>query len=309
MLTWLGPGRPPPRGVVGNERVGVIVERGCCSLAGEQLVVVAHLLSVGFIMVARGEERHGGFGEVAALRDLPFVVGLEHDGGDESETAASLGKIPTTLVRRLISPLSRSSGFVDQILRQCASGKPVNAQEVGLGVGEHRGDVGELRPQGGDDLVQLCGTAAASGWAKIVRTAAATMSPEPLGTLANTLRMKCTRQRCQAAPSITLSIAALRPSCASEIIRRTPARPRARSERRKAVQKVPFSESPTATPSTSRVAAGGDPGGHDDRFGHDLSAVVRLHVGRVEEHVGELDVIEASLAERVDGVVELDADP
>ena len=43
-------------------------------------------------------------------------------------TAASLGKMPTTLVRRLISPLTRSSGFVDQILRQCASGNAQNAR-------------------------------------------------------------------------------------------------------------------------------------------------------------------------------------
>ena len=34
-------------------------------------------------------------------------------------------------------------------------------------------------------------TAAASGWAKTVRMAAATISAEPRGTLANTLRMKC----------------------------------------------------------------------------------------------------------------------
>ena len=38
-------------------------------------------------------------------------------------------------------------------------------------------------------------TAAASGWAKIVRIAAATTSAEPLGTLANTLRKKWTSCR------------------------------------------------------------------------------------------------------------------
>ena len=41
--------------------------------------------------------------------------------------AASLGKMPTTLVRRLISLLSRSSGLVLQILRQCSCGKCRNA--------------------------------------------------------------------------------------------------------------------------------------------------------------------------------------
>ena len=41
--------------------------------------------------------------------------------------AASLGKIPTTLERRLISLLSRSSGLFDQILRQCSRGNEAKA--------------------------------------------------------------------------------------------------------------------------------------------------------------------------------------
>jgi len=49
-----------------------------------------------------------------------------------------LGKIPTTLVRRLISLFTRSSPFVLQILRQCASGKadqtvPVSLVDAGPG--------------------------------------------------------------------------------------------------------------------------------------------------------------------------------
>ena len=64
--------------------------------------------------------------------------------------------------------------------------------------------------------------------------------------------MKCTRQRCQADPTITVSTACLSPRWWSEITRRTPFSPRARSERRNSVQNAPSSESPTATPSTSR---------------------------------------------------------
>jgi hypothetical protein len=37
--------------------------------------------------------------------------------------------MPTTLVRRLISPLIRSRGFVDRILRQCAIGNAVKARK------------------------------------------------------------------------------------------------------------------------------------------------------------------------------------
>ena len=88
-------------------------------------------------------------------------------------------------------------------------------------------------------LASCSATASRSGWAKIVQMAAATISAEPLGTRASTLRMKCTRQRCHPAPTITAPIAPLRPSWASEITSLTPPRPRARSERRKAVQKAP----------------------------------------------------------------------
>jgi len=54
-------------------------------------------------------------------------------------------------------------------------------------------------------------TWAASGWAKTVRMAAATISALALGTLDNTLRMKCTRQRCQAEPMNTEAMASLSP--------------------------------------------------------------------------------------------------
>jgi hypothetical protein len=40
-------------------------------------------------------------------------------------TAASLGKMPTTSLRRLISPLSRSSGFVLCSLVRCWGGNPM----------------------------------------------------------------------------------------------------------------------------------------------------------------------------------------
>ena len=79
--------------------------------------------------------------EVAPLGDRPFVVELNDHRGDERDTAASLGEMPTTLVRRLISPLSRSSGFVDQILRQCLRGAR-EGEEVLCCAGEHRRDLG-----------------------------------------------------------------------------------------------------------------------------------------------------------------------
>ena len=42
-----------------------------------------------------------------------------------------MGKTPTTSVRRLISLFTRSSGFVDQICRQCRCGNPAKASRSG----------------------------------------------------------------------------------------------------------------------------------------------------------------------------------
>jgi hypothetical protein len=69
-------------------------------------------------------------------------------------------------------------------------------------------------------------TSAPVGWAKIVRMAAATISAEPRGTRASTLRRKCTRQRCQPVPAMTAPMAAFSPVWASETTSCTPASPR-----------------------------------------------------------------------------------
>src|SRR3954465_12789314 len=90
------------------------------------------------------------------------------------------------------------------------------------------------------------------------------------------LRMKWTRQRCQAALN-TWAIGALRPSCASEITSLTPDRPRCCKPRRKPSQNVAASEGPMPKPRISPavvVDAHGDYGG--DR--HHPSALAYLEV-------------------------------
>ncbi len=73
-------------------------------------------------------------------------------------------------------------------------------------------------------------------------------------------------------------MAPFNPSWASEITRRTPLRPRDRRLRRSAVQKAFSSESPTARPSTSRVAVGAHAGGHHDGLGDDVGPLMGLDV-------------------------------
>ena len=203
--------------------------------------------------------------------------------------AASLGKMPTTSVRRLISLLTRSSGLVQPHLapvaragrrrrRRCrARPRPASLRRPGTGGRACRRSRRAARRR-----------RRASGWAKIVRIAAATISAVPLGTRASTLRRKWTRQRCQAAPSSTARDGAL-----EALVGVGDHQPHARQargpagERRKAVQKAPSSLSPTASPSTSRSPSALTPVAITTALDDDLAPLVGLEVGGVEEHVGE----------------------
>ena len=168
----------------------------------------AHLLSVGFIIVVRGEERHGGFGEVAAFGDCHSSWVSSEDGADEAEDGGVVGEDADDVGAAL-------DLFVDPLERvRRPDLAPVGVGEGGEGAAgrlRRRGAWRRRRGTGGRacrrSRASCSATAAASGWAKIVRIAAATISAEPLGTWARTLRMKWTRQRCQAAPSITVPIA------------------------------------------------------------------------------------------------------
>src|SRR3954451_9417117 len=70
-------------------------------------------------------------------------------------TAGSFGKMPTTSARRLISRLSRSSGFVDAIWAQCSRGKAMytstssrEAHELGKLGEAFTQRIGDLSPLG-----------------------------------------------------------------------------------------------------------------------------------------------------------------
>jgi hypothetical protein len=75
----------------------------------------------------------------------------------------SLGKIPTTLVRRLISPLTRSREFVDQAFAPVGLREVREGEEVFGGVVEHGGDVGEAVLEHANDLTELGRTWCSSG--------------------------------------------------------------------------------------------------------------------------------------------------
>ncbi len=156
-------------------------------------------------------------GSCSVRVDCPFVVLFEQDGADQTDDRASLGKMPTTSVRRLISPFSRSSGFVLWILARCSLGNAHVGKHVGLGVIHQRGQFRHPRSQLiGDPCATASRASSASSCANAVPIQAATMRRLCLAGMRQHLRMKCTRQRCHEAFS-TLATADLSPSCASEI--------------------------------------------------------------------------------------------
>src|SRR5215218_2824309 len=91
-------------------------------------------------------------------------------------TAGSLGKMPTTRARRLISLLTRSSGYVDQVLAQWLRRNAVKASTSAFASSISGPILGKLAASWSRTVSQVAETASAVGWAKMVRNTAATMS-------------------------------------------------------------------------------------------------------------------------------------
>ena len=73
------------------------------------------------------DESHGFLTEVAAFGDGPLVVLFEQDGADESDYQGVVGEDRDHVGAALDLLLIRSSGFVLEILRQCALGNEAYA--------------------------------------------------------------------------------------------------------------------------------------------------------------------------------------
>src|SRR5215211_4119850 len=190
--------------------------------------------------------------------------------------------MPTTFVLRLTSLFSRSNGFVLQILAQCAVGKDAKAVRSSWASSSILATAGNFGCSMAATLPTCSVTSAPVGWAKIVRIAAATISAEPLGTLARTFLRKWTRQRCQQAPAMTAAMAPLRPVWASQTTSWTLCSPRAVSER---------------------------PGRDDNRPRHHPPIDPGLEVGGVDEQVREGCVSQRPRAEGGHVTIQLGADP
>jgi hypothetical protein len=90
-----------------------------------------------------------------------------------------------------------------QSLAQWAGGKLAKAVRSSLASVSIAATAGNLSCSMAATLSSCSVTSAPVGWAKIVRIAAATISADPLGTLARTFLRKCTVQT----PTVKLAVA------------------------------------------------------------------------------------------------------
>ncbi len=129
---------------------------------------------------------------------------LEQDGADEADARmASSGKMPTTLVRRLISLLSRSSGLVEADLAPVRCREGGEGEDVGLGLVE------DASARLGNCVVEdrattscsWCGHVLGVGLGEDRADGRRRPCPSTLGaTVPSRLRIRWTLQRCQLAP-------------------------------------------------------------------------------------------------------------
>ena len=223
--------------------------------------------------------------EVAPVAVLPFVVSFDQHAAGEPQQGGGVGEDPDDVGAALDLAVEPLEGVGRPDLVPVRVREVREGGEVGLGVAEQLRDGGELRRRACRRRGRPApGTSAWPGWAKIVRMVAATISAWPLLTLASTLRMKCTRHRCQAPPCSTVPIALTRPRWASLMTSCTPVRPRSRRSRRNSVQNDLGLAVPDRATEHFTSAIGTDAGGDDDGLGHDPPADPDLAVGRVQEH-------------------------
>ncbi len=84
----------------------------------DQLATAGRLMSGSFAHLADGFQCH-----VASLLHGPFTVMFEQQGADVADDGFVIWKIPTTSVRLVTSPLSRSIGLIECSLARCSLGK------------------------------------------------------------------------------------------------------------------------------------------------------------------------------------------
>ena len=122
------------------------------------------------------DEGHGFFAEVAAFGDGPLVVLFEEDGSDEADHGGVVGEDPDHVrasLYLLVDPLERVRG---RDLAPVRRGNAAYAVTSLSAVARISAAFGKRSASIATTAWSWARVAAASGWAWIVRTVAATMS-------------------------------------------------------------------------------------------------------------------------------------
>ena len=90
-----------------------------------------------------GEVSEGGFGQVAAFAVLPFLVLFEQDGSDQAGDAVPVGEDLHDVGAALDLAARTLDGVVGPDLGPVLPGEGRERGQVGLGLGEHVGDLRE----------------------------------------------------------------------------------------------------------------------------------------------------------------------
>ncbi len=196
------------------------------------------------------------------------------------------GRSRRRALRRLISLLSRSSGLVERILARWVSGNAKWASRSGSASASSSATAANRGRRPSITRSSWSRADRSSGCSNTERIADATMLRALRGTRSWALRVKWTRQRCQADPRSCSRTALTRPAWSSLMTSRTPRRPRSTSPRM------------NARPGRALVVAGAeleaehpalagerDPDRDEGRHRHDPAALAHLEVRRVEPQI------------------------
>ncbi len=99
------------------------------------------------------QEGHGGFGEVAAVADLPFVVGVVEDGSDESDDGGVVGKDSDDAGSAFDLAVDALDGVGRPDLGPVLAREAGEREHFGLGLIHQRRDLGEAGGELVADLV------------------------------------------------------------------------------------------------------------------------------------------------------------
>jgi hypothetical protein len=124
---------------------------------------------------------HGSFGEVAAVGDGPFVVDLDQDCAGEAQQGLGVGEDPDDVGAAFDLLVDPFQGVGGPDLLPVRPGRTVKASRSVSASVSMVSTTGNWRPSMVAIMSSWERTCSASGWAKIVRIAAATISALPFG--------------------------------------------------------------------------------------------------------------------------------